>query len=350
MIRESRTLTTLTLTGRRLVAGGLVAALGAGMVALVAAGAPAVRLRASTAVRAVAPPRAAIDAPSRHVVIVSVDGLRPEAIARDGAHTMGRLAREGAASLDARTILPSLTLPSHTSMLTGVVPARHGITWNDERVSRRGVVAVPTVFAIARAHGLETAAFFSKNKFRHLMVPGSLDYAQAPRSWWGWGGHWRAERTARDVRRFLERGARPNLLFVHLGEPDYAGHDDGWDTPAYGRAVRSADMAVGEVAAAAERAFGRGRFTLIVTADHGGHGRGHGSADPRDVRIPWIAWGEGVARSASLPSGIRTMDTAATALWLLGVPVPAAWDGRPVLPAFGAPDTARIHRPASARR
>jgi hypothetical protein len=228
------------------------------------------------------------------VVIVSVDGLRPDAIARFRADAMQGLMREGRWSLDARTILPSKTLPSHTSMLTGVPPDRHGITWNDDAVVGRGLVPVPTVFGVARRHGLHTAAFFGKAKFRHLMVPGTLDYAQAPTGWWG---RWSARRTAYDVRAYLERTARaggpPHLLFVHLGEPDYAGHAVGWMSWLYGRAVRTADEALAVVLAAADAAYGRGGYTLILTADHGGHRRTHGSADSLDVTIPWVAWGAG---------------------------------------------------------
>jgi len=171
-------------------------------------------------------------------------------------------------------------------------------------------------------------------------VPGTFDHAQAPGGWWG---RWSAERTTRDLARDLEGGARPGLLFVHLGEPDFAGHLVGWGSGSYARAVRRADAAVAAVLGAADRAFGRGAYTVILTADHGGHGRNHGSADPRDRTIPWIAWGDGVAPGGPLPAGIRTMDTAATALWLLGLGVPAAWSGRPVLAAFewtAAPDAA----------
>lgn len=250
---------------------------------------------------------------------------------------MQRLAREGRSTLEARTILPSKTLPSHASMLTGVPPERHGITWNNDQVAGRGLVPVPTAFAVARTQGLHTAAFFSKTKFRHLMVPGTLDYAQTPTRVCD---HWPAERTVDDVRRYLADGARPNLLFVHLGEPDYAGHANGWMSGAYARAVRRADDAVAAVVAAADAAFGRGAYTLLLTADHGGHARTHGSADARDVTIPWIAWGQGVAPGAPLGPRVRTTDTAATALWLLGVAVPTEWVGQPVSRAFAAARTA----------
>jgi arylsulfatase A-like enzyme len=264
-----------------------------------------------------------------HVVIVSVDGLRPDAIARFKAATIGRIAREGSHSFAATTINPSKTLPSHTSMLTGEGPEEHGIEWNTNETDTHSHVAVPTVFALARERGLRTAAFFSKGKFNHLEVPGSLDHTQAPDG----NGRWSAERTVRDVERYLA-GTRPNLMFVHLGEPDYAGHLWGWMSWMYGRAVRTADAAVGRLLAAADRAYGAGNYTFILTADHGGHGRTHGSDRAEDVTIPWITWGKGVRAGTELPRGIRTMDTAGTALWLLGVGVPDGWSGVPVRNAF----------------
>jgi arylsulfatase A-like enzyme len=81
---------------------------------------------------------------------------------------------------------------------------------------------------------------------------------------------------------------------------------------------------------------GAGNYSVIVTADHGGHGSDHGSDDPRDVLIPWIAWGQGVS-PRQIEDAVRTMDTASTVLWLLGIPVPTDWAGTPVLGAFHTP-------------
>ena len=250
-----------------------------------------------------------------HVIIISVDGLRPDAIRRFGARTLQRMVADGSHTFEATTVKPSSTLPSHTSMLTGTDPETHGVGWNDERLETHGHVVTPTIFAAAKAAGFHTAAFFSKSKFQHLAVPGTLDYAQVPA---GWPGKWLADRTIDGVERYLET-ERPNLLFVHVGEPDFAGHVFGWMSDPYGWAVRQADEEIGELLDAADEAFGAGAYTVLITADHGGHGRGHGSEDPRDVTIPWIAWGKGVSPGVLLEPGIRTMDTAATALWLLGV-------------------------------
>jgi predicted AlkP superfamily pyrophosphatase or phosphodiesterase len=270
---------------------------------------------------------------SGHVVIISIDGLRPDAIDEFDAHTLERLMREGAYSLSAQTILPSKTLPSHTSMLTGVDADGHGITWNSDQTDEHGHVDVPTIFALAHGAGYRTAAFFSKTKFHHLEVPNSLDHVRSPKG----GlltGRFPWQHTVGMVEEYLESSAEaPNLLFVHIGEPDYAGHIFGWMSGIYGLAVKQADRAVAEILDEANDRFGAGNYTVIVTADHGGHGRDHGSADPRDTTIPWIAWGKGVQPGAQLPA-IRTMDTAATAMWMLGITTPADWVGKPVTAAF----------------
>jgi arylsulfatase A-like enzyme len=267
---------------------------------------------------------------SRHVVLVSVDGLRPDAITTYGAPTLLRLMREGSYSLAASTIDPSKTLPSHTSMLTGQPPERHGVRWNTVATAQADTIELPNVFGVARAHGYRTAAFFSKAKFQPLQLAGTLDYTQAPG---GLFGRWSSRRTVDDVSRHLAT-TRPNLLFVHLTDPDAAGHRAGWMSPTYGRAVLEADTALQRLIGIAERTYGRDNYSLIVTADHGGHEFGHGSSDPRDVTIPWIAWGRGVKAGRLEDAGIRTMDTASTVLWLLGVDAPGDWAGRPVLQAY----------------
>ena len=281
-------------------------------------------------------PRANVPAAAgltRNVVLVSVDGLRPDAIGEFETPTLQRLMREGSYSLAARTIMPSTTLPSHTSMLSGEPPEDHGVLWNNVLNAKTDVVDFQTVFSVARDNGYRTAAFFSKAKFEPLQRPGTLDYSQAPG---GWYGRWSSDRTIADVRSYLAK-ERPNLLFVHLSDPDRAGHSSGWMSNAYGRAVEETDEALGALVDAADAAYGKGKYSLLVTADHGGHDRGHGTDDPLDVTIPWIAWGQGVNAGPLKDLPIQTFDTAPTVLWLLGLDTPDEWDGTAVTKAFDAP-------------
>lgn len=279
-----------------------------------------------------------------HVVLVSIDGLRPDAIAATGAPTLQRVIREGSYTLAAQTILPSKTLPSHASMVTGEPPADHGVLWNTVTSAKQDKIELANIFSVSRSRGYLTAAFFSKPKFSPLQLPGTLDYSQAPGGWWG---GWSTDRTVTDVERYLA-SAKPNVLFVHLADADVAGHRDGWMSDGYKRGVLAADAGVARLITAAERAFGRGNFTLIVTADHGGHDGNHGSDDPRDVTIPWIAWGRGV-KASEIVTAVRTMDTASTVVWLLGLQVPEPWAGTPVVSAFDPTIVAGLTEAATRR-
>jgi predicted AlkP superfamily pyrophosphatase or phosphodiesterase len=279
-------------------------------------------------------PNAASSALSQHVILVSIDGLRADGVQEAGATTLRGLLARGSSAADARTVFPSRTLPSHVSMLTGLTPQTHGITWNSDRTDDLGVVSVPTVFELAHAAGYRTAAFLSKRKLRHLLKEGTLDEVRYP----GFGVL-PASRIVREAAAHIQR-ERPNLIFVHIADVDFMGHRVGWGSFLYRWAVRETDAGVRELVRVAGETFGEGNFTLIVTADHGGHGRTHGTEDPQDMMIPWIFFGRGIRAGHQITRPVRTTDTAATVLQVLGVAVPEAWEGAPVSEAFAAPAVA----------
>jgi arylsulfatase A-like enzyme len=127
---------------------------------------------------------------------------------------------------------------------------------------------------------------------------------------------------------------KPNLCFIHFTDSDDTGHKYGWGSPQQVKAFSEVDAALGEIVKAIEAAGISGQSVLIVTADHGGHSRTHGRNIPDDMLIPWIAWGKEVKRYFRITGTVTTYDTAATALWLLGLPLPEAFDGQPVMSAF----------------
>jgi hypothetical protein len=240
------------------------------------------------------------------VLAISVDGLNTDAIrrlGRSGAPTFHWLIRHGAATLNARTEWEqTVTLPNHTSMMTGrrINPAKrgHGVTWDHGRpratVQRAAGHRVASVFSVVHGHG-STALFSTKPKF-------SLYQRSWPRA---------IDRfTVNDDQAALVRAARHDLVhrkraftFLHISLPDRAGHDHGGMSPAYLRAVRRSDRLLGTVVHAirAHPAVGR-RLTLILTADHGfAPGVRSHSARTRlaNYRIPFLVWGAGV-RHANL--------------------------------------------------
>mgnify|MGYP003341753416 CR=1 FL=1 len=117
------------------------------------------------------PPEAPAPAPAPrpHVLLISIDGLRPDVLLRESGTVLRSLMARGSFTMWARTTAVSVTLPSHTSMVTGVPPTVHQIEWNHELPFARPVYpVVPTLFEIARKAGFTTALDVGKPKFSVL--------------------------------------------------------------------------------------------------------------------------------------------------------------------------------------
>jgi hypothetical protein len=259
-------------------------------------------------------------APPRTLVLVSIDGLGAQLLAGADAPGLARIAAEGSTARRAVTILPSRTLASHTSMLSGLLPAAHGVDWN--RYQPWSSIRVPTLFTSCAQEGWRCGLFAGKRKFAHFAEeePGVERYAHAET----------AEAVCAAALAYL-RERQPAFELVHLAEVDLAGHEEGWGSERQRLELARIDRLV-EGFLRAARAAAERPFAAIVTADHGGHAREHGSDRPEDLEIPWIAWGDGIPVGARLDAELVTVDTAATALALLGRDVPATWSGRARLP------------------
>jgi predicted AlkP superfamily pyrophosphatase or phosphodiesterase len=278
-----------------------------------------------------------------HVFIISFDQGAPAGIAKADMPLFKAMAAEGAHTWEAYTIVPSITLPSHVSMLTGVGIQKHQILWNDWD-EQRPKLAVPTIFQLSKARGLTTAAVASKEKFKTFQAAGGLDVFLLPEDNSSVG-------IATAVAGVLKK-QQPSLFFVHFGEPDSTGHKYGVNSPQKMKALADSDRALKIIRDAISEAGIAGSSVIILTADHGGHDRTpeelaerikrgvepqpgtHGLPDSADVIIPWIAWGKGVKPAFTITAPVVQYDTAATALWLLGVPVPEGFWGKPVVSAF----------------
>ncbi|HNQ73286.1 MAG TPA: ectonucleotide pyrophosphatase/phosphodiesterase [Verrucomicrobiota bacterium] len=273
--------------------------------------------------------------PVHYVFIVSFDQGNPALLKRTDLPTIHQMVTEGAHTWEAYTIVPSITLPSHTSMLTGVGIQKHQVTWNGYEPNQ-GTVSVPTIFSLAKARGLKTAMFVAKEKFRHLDRPGSVDKFIWPQP----------EDDARAVAQAFVANfdqIKPNVCFIHFRDPDSVGHRTGAYSPEKIQALKECDQALAMIRDAVKAAGVLDQSVFILTADHGSHDSqnkegktvgSHGSTAPEDVTIPWVIWGKGVKKNFTITSAVSTYDTAATALWLLKVPLPESLWGRPIATAF----------------
>ncbi|MEZ0397287.1 MAG: alkaline phosphatase family protein, partial [Anaerolineales bacterium] len=238
--------------------------------------------------------------------------------------TLTALMQTGAFSLAAQTTYPAATLPSHASMLTGLCPADHGVDWNDY-LPERGYAQGLDLFDLAHAAGLRTVMVVGKEKLRQITEPSSLDEFTFIND--------------RDlvIAAYVAQQVIPpgfGVLFVHFPTADDMGDAYGWMSPEYLSVLRRADQALASLLEALDSAGLRADTLLIVTADHGGHEFGHYTRLPVDMTIPWLVVGPGV-RPVELTEPVNVTDTAATAAWALGLPLPPEWDGLPVYEAFG---------------
>jgi hypothetical protein len=258
------------------------------------------------------------------VVIISIDGLRPDALERADTPVLDSLRRVGSYHPAAQAVLPSVTLVNHASMLSGMSPEKHGINWNVYDPDA-GQVNGPTLFTVARDHGLTTAMVVGKPKLEHLVLPGSVDnYVYA--------GFLDVQVVEQAVA--LVEAGLPDILFIHLPDVDSAGHATGWMSAGQLLAISHTDGLIGQVVEALRTGQYLESTLLIVTSDHGGVDKAHGGNSPQEIQVPWLAVGPGVPSGLGLTDEIVMYDTAATTLYALDIPIPERWDGRPVLQIF----------------
>jgi hypothetical protein len=260
------------------------------------------------------------------VVLISVDGLRPDVVF-PYALKIHRLQLDGAWAPVARTASKSSTLPSHASMVSGVDFQRHGLGFNAYR-PERGNIQYPTIFSAAQKARLTTAMFVGKRKLEHLLDPGSQVHFEV--------GGVRCSRVTKLAIPYLQN-AEPGVVFLHFSDPDNAGHQFGWMSEEYLAAVKRGDYCVGQVMEALKSHPRFERTLLVLTSDHGGHGHDHAAPIPPDTHIPWVAWGGAAAKATRVKRMVSTTDTAATILYALGLPMPSDIEGKPVLEALRAP-------------
>jgi predicted AlkP superfamily pyrophosphatase or phosphodiesterase len=260
---------------------------------------------------------------AQHVIVISIDGLRPDAIARTHAAHLQELIGQGTYCPAAQTVRPSVTVPAHVSMITGLDPKAHQVLWNRYR---RGYYTGRTIFSIAKKAGLSTALFFAKKKLNYLVNPNHIDFVYGKRP----PPYHPTDATAAGLAEAFARAWQAHtyaLVLVHIREPDIAGHRYGWMSRPYLSAVEEADRAIGSIVSALRRSGAWDKTALIITADHGGRGLRHAPSHRENLTIPWIAVGPGVPAGLRLQRAVSVYDTAPTALAFLGLSMPGDVDG-----------------------
>lgn len=269
-----------------------------------------------------------------HVVIIGVDGLSPDGIRNAATPVMHKMISSGSVKWNVRTVLPSSSSPNWASMIMGAGVEQHGIIDNDwgrgeyslPSIVRNEEGIFPTIFGVIRNNypQSEIGAVYHWDGFGRLFEKSAVNYDKTFST---------EDSTTSDFVAYLQR-KKPLFAFLHLDHVDGAGHEKGHGSAAYYHAVAKADSLIGEVLTAIKKAGIENNTLVIVTADHGGIGYGHGGATIEEAEIAMILYGKDIKKAYSIPEQAATYDLAATIAFALKIVPPYVWTGRPLKSAF----------------
>lgn len=248
------------------------------------------------------------------VLLILVDGMRPDAVLQCKNTFLARLTQTSTYTMNARTVMPSVTLPCHSSLFFSVDPERHGIMENVWTPMARPIEGLADVVS---RYGKTAAFFYNWEQLRDLARPGSLkcSYYEDNTSF--------PDSDSRVTDKAIEyiKEVWPDFVFLYLGQTDECGHAHGWLSEEYMLTLSRAIACIEKIFSVAKE-----KYNIIITADHGGHERYHGTDIPEDMTIPLILHGDRFKQGEKLPSA-SIKDIAPTAVSLMGLSKPREWEG-----------------------
>lgn len=251
-------------------------------------------------------------------ILILVDGMRPDSL--DTVEKAQKIIAESAFTMKAETVFPSVTLPCHISLFHSVTPERHGTTTNTYMPQVRPINGLCEVL---KAADKKCAVFYNWEEIRDVSRPNSLAHScfYAGRRI----GYKQAGEKLTDSIISYCKEYEPDFCFLYFGYTDWAGHKYGWMTDEFNEAMVSSwdciDRIMNELG---------NEYTYIITADHGGHDRTHGTEMPEDMLIPVIISGEPFEKG-EIKEKVNIMDIAPTVSKLLGAEPDDEWEGKSLI-------------------
>ncbi|MBR5157212.1 MAG: alkaline phosphatase family protein [Clostridia bacterium] len=255
----------------------------------------------------------------KKVILISIDGMRPDGLLKCKNPYVDELKKMASYTLDAKTVFPSVTLPCHMSLFHSVPPERHGISTN---IYMPPVRPVNGLFEQIKNAGKTSAMYYGWEPIRDVSRPESLKAAEYINAY----SFDHVDAMLTDKALDYIKLAKPDFVFLYMVETDEkGGHENGWMSEAYLDVI---NLAINNVKKVIEAT--KGEYTVIVTADHGGHDRAHGTDMPEDMTIPMIFYGPDFEAGKEL-SGVSILDIAPTVAEIMNVPAAREWEGKSVL-------------------
>jgi predicted AlkP superfamily pyrophosphatase or phosphodiesterase len=247
--------------------------------------------------------------PVQHVIVISIDGMKPESYTEPDAHglkipTLREIVRNGSSSDGVQPVMPTVTYPSHTTMVTGVNPGTHGIVanpaWDPLGQNYNGYrwyeedIRAPTLWQLAHKRGLRTAlihwpvtvgaqADLNVPEYWRANIPEDLKLLRGlstrgileevskeyPDVAAGITPPSQTDAAFTDIACYAIKKLQPNLMLLHLAVVDREEHQHGPFSPEANAVTETADAQVARVIAEAKKGGIWDSTVLVVLSDHG---------------------------------------------------------------------------------
>ncbi len=250
------------------------------------------------------------------VLLILADGMKGDSVLNCGNKFAAKMVKENTSKLDTQTVMPSVTLPCHMSLFHSVPPERHGILSNTYTPQVRPVKSLINLLA---ENNKVCGMFYNWEELRDISKPGALSHSLFTTN--DNDGEGDEELTNGAISYINLKD--PDFVFLYLVSPDHVGHSFGWESEQFQKSINHTWNCIEKVFNAIPK-----DYTIIITADHGGHLRGHGENIPEDMTIPLIIHSEGFDGNKELPSNTTIMDIAPTITEIFGIPADKDWEGK----------------------
>jgi predicted AlkP superfamily pyrophosphatase or phosphodiesterase len=207
----------------------------------------------------------------KNIIIISLDALHPAALNAATTPAIYQEMRKGTYTLDGYSTNPPKTLISHTAMFTGLTPDENGKIDNHWQ-SGEPTIQRKTIFDSAKRQGFQTGYFYSKEKLGYL-VNDAVDVHR-----------WSREDAIDLAETFVKKPGR-HFVFLHVSGLDFIGPQYGWLSPEYMEELSFIDEYLTPLIRSVKE---QKNYLIIITSDHAGHDKIHGSQHPDDFRLPFV--------------------------------------------------------------
>ena len=253
------------------------------------------------------------------VLIIGIDGCKPDALLKAETPNIDKLWKNGSYSFSATTDRLTISGPCWSSMLTGVWHEKHNVTTN--KYLKPNIKKYPHFFKRVKQFNpdLRTYSIVNWKPVNDILERGDADFVQT------------FETDEEVVKKTVEvfNSDKPDVIFVQLDEVDIAGHTYSFDTinEEYLKAISGADKMVGRIVDAMRGSgnYEKENWLIILSTDHGGSGNNHGENIKEHKTIFYIVSGKR-ANQGLIKQDVYVTDVSITALHHMGIPIMAEWD------------------------